>query len=531
MKFTRTRLRRIGFRLLFVAFLFAAWRVLTHTVQEHDDRRVTIRFAHWQMESGIREAFDVLARDYERLHPDVRVEQMLIPESIYVSWATTHIVGGSAPDLVEIGRGILGSDYYRYFEPITAEINAPNPYNRGTPLEQVAWRNTFVDGLVMSLDPRTLEYYGASMFASTTRIYCNENLLREITGRTALPHTFPEFMELCQKVRDFSQRTGRDIQPLAGSRGYAFGLTNEIFTGQLQRVATTANLRGAFPADISELSLAYLTGRWSLDDPALYDAAELTRLVGAQLPPGVLQLGRESALFQFVQGHSLMFLAYSQDSTGIVQQASFPIRVFRQPLPGPGTARFGANMHGVSSEGALSTYGSFGVLRSSPNRAAALDFLRFITSRSADEKFARLAGTLPVITGIEPAGLLKDFMPDSRGYPPGPYMQAGETGRAFARSLHHLFGADASSAVFLADLKPRLAEAMRTDLNNAIRSTRRDFALSDPAIEAARQLLQANPSDSVLLAKYQTLLETQNEQEAQTYYAELRLRQSAAASP
>lgn len=528
MKLTRARLRRIGFRLLLVAFLLAAWRVVTRTVQEHDRRRITLRFAHWQMESGIREAFDALARDYERLHPEVRVEQMLIPESIYVSWATTHIAGGSAPDLVENGRGILGSEAYRYFEPITAEINAPNPYNRGTPLEHVPWRNTFVGGLASSLDPRTLEFYGASLFASTTRLYCNAALLREITGRTELPRTFPEFVELCQQVREFSRRTGRDVLPLTGS---PYMLTNEIFTGQMQRLATSVNPRGAFPADTTELFLSYLTGGWSLDDPSVRDAAELARLVGGELPPGVLQLGRATTLFNFVQGHALMYYAFSQDSNGILQQAAFPIRIFRPPLPDPATPYYGAHMHGPNSEGALGTYGSFCILRSSPHREAALDFLRFLTSRASDEKFSRISGSLPVITGIEPVGFIRHFMPDSRGYPPAPSLQLGETGRAFSRSLHCLFGGEASSAAFLTDLKTGLAEAMRADLANGVRATRRDFAISDPAIEAARQLLRTGPADAALLAKYQALLETQNEQEAQSYYTELRLHQAAAHSP
>ncbi|MBS0632717.1 MAG: extracellular solute-binding protein [Verrucomicrobia bacterium] len=528
MKFSRARLRRIGFRLLLVAFLLAAWRLATHTVQERDARRVTLRFAHWQMEPGIREALDVLARDYERLHPDVRVEQMLIPESIYVSWATTHVAGGSAPDLVEIGRGILGNEYYRYFDPITDEINAPNPYNRGTALEHVPWRNTFVDGLANGLEPRTLEFYGASLFASTTRLYCNEALLREITGRTQLPRTLPEWMELCQQVRVFAQRTGREITPLIGSPHI---LTNEIFNGQMQRIATAANPRGAFPAEHNDLFISYLNGGWSLDDPAVRDAAELSRLVGGQLPPGVIQLGRASTLFQFVQGHALMYLAYSQDSTGVLKQASFPISVLRLPLPGPATPRYGAHMHGPSSEGALATYGSFGIVRSSAHREVALDFLRFITSRASDEKFSRVSGSLPVIVGIEPSGFIRHFMPDSHGYPPAPTLQLWETGRAFSRSLHYLYGAEASSAAFLADLKTGLADAMRTDLTRTIGATRRDFATSDPAIEGARQLLQANPADAALRAKYQALLETQNEQEAQSYYTELRLKQSASGSP
>ncbi len=38
-----------------------------------------IRFVHWQLESGMREAFDQMARRYMALHPDVRVEQFAVP--------------------------------------------------------------------------------------------------------------------------------------------------------------------------------------------------------------------------------------------------------------------------------------------------------------------------------------------------------------------------------------------------------------------------------------------------------------------
>jgi ABC-type glycerol-3-phosphate transport system substrate-binding protein len=239
-----------------------------------------------------------------------------------------------------------------------------------------------------------------------------------------------------------------------------------------------------------------------------------------------MQLNREQAAFYFAQGRALMFLGFSSDATGISRQASFPVRAFRNPPPAPGGTGFGANMIGPNAEGALFTYGTLGIPRSSPHPEVALDFLRFLTSQPEDRKFARISGSLPVIVGIEPEGPARDLMPDGRGFPPGPTFTLGETGRVFGKNLNLLFGPKGSSDAFLAALGRELAGSMRADLQNAMRQTRRTVALNDTAIEATHQLLRTGTPSAALQRKYQGLVETQNEQEANAYYVELRLRQA-----
>ena len=519
------KLRHLGFALLVVAFVVASWRLARRTAREAESGYLTLRFAHWQLEGGIREAFDAIARDYEALHPQVRIEQLLIPVGIYTSWGTSHVIGGEAPDLVEIGRGMGGPEVYSYFHPITEELNSPNPYNAGTPLAGVAWRKTYADGMEGAYNRAAFDYYGASVFASTIRIFYNMDLMREITGSAEPPRTFEEFQALCRRIQAFAGRTGRPVTPLVCA--YGITLMDDLFRGQIQRLASGMNPGVRFPPDATdptELYLSYLNHQWSLDHPGIRGGADLMRLMGREMAPGFMQLKREQAVFYFAQGRALMFMGWSSDATGISRQVTFPVRAFRNPAPEPGETGFGANMMGPNAEGALSTYGSLGIPRSSPHPEVALDFLRFLTSQPEDRKFARISGSLPVIIGIEPEGFARDLMPDGRGFPSGPTFTLGETGRVMQNHLHLLFGPDGSSDAFLRALGRDLPASMRTDLENSTRQMRRVVALNDPSIEATHQLmLRENPS-AALPAKYQGLVETQNEQEANAYYIELRLR-------
>ncbi len=522
------RKRQLGLLLFVIVFAAASWRVITRTVREHDRDRVTLRFAHWQLEGGIREAFDAIARDYEALHPNVRVEQMTIPVGIYVSWGTTQLIGGDAPDLVEIKGGMGGPEVMTYFRPLSEEVSLPNPYNAGTPLARVPWRNTYADGMDNAYSGALFECYGASVFASTVRIFYNVDLMRQITGQAEPPRTFAGFQKLCTQVQAYAARTGRPLTPLVCS--YGISLLDDLFRSQLQRLATEFNPGFGFPPEATSptnLYLGYLNHEWTLDHPAIRGGAELMHQVGQEMTPGFLQLKREQAVFYFAQQHALMFMGFSSDATGLSRQVGFPLRAFRNPTPEPGPTGFGANLMGPNAEGALFTYGTLGIPRTSPHAEVALDFLRFLTSQPEDRKFARISGSLPVIVGIEPEGFAKDLMPDGHGFPSGPTFTFGETGRVFSNHLHLLFGPEGSSDAFLQALAPELAGSMRTDVENGMRQTRRNVALNDTTIEAVDRLVHGGAPNPTLQRKYQGLVETQNEQEASAYYMELRLQQAA----
>jgi raffinose/stachyose/melibiose transport system substrate-binding protein len=525
----RTPLRRLGWLLGGAFVLFCAWQVLRPLQRDAADGKITIRFGHWQLEPGIRTAFEQLIADYEALHPNIKVEQITVPGRMYRQWGSTQLIGGTAPDLVQIGLGVQGGFFYDYFQPITAEINEPNPYNAGTPLEGVPWRNTFKDGMVTSYDPETFECYGASLFAATIRIYCNMELLRRVTGSDRLPVTFREFQDFCAQVRDYAQRTGEPVEPIAGSSLTGVLMLDDLFRSQMQDLSSRLNPSMDLPPmDNDEFYLQYLLGQWTLDDPALKAAAELMREAGALLTPGFTQIDHDQAHFRFVQGRAIMLMGFSLQATGILDQISFPIQVIRSPQPDTDNPRFGPQMRGRSSENGLRTYGGFALTRSSPHPAEALDFLRFITSANSCRTFCEISRCLPSIVGVESPDIMQAFMPDTHGYPPGPtFYTSPDTRALILNSQYLLFGPEASPAHWLAKLGQELPATMRSDLLRTTDARAASVQRIEAAIAAGQHLLTDHPDDEILARKFQSQLETQNEMEATVHYTRLRLKQAA----
>jgi raffinose/stachyose/melibiose transport system substrate-binding protein len=184
-------------------------------------------------------------------------------------------------------------------------------------------------------------------------------------------------------------------------------------------------------------------------------------------------------------------------------------------------------MFAPNSEGTLVPYGAFAITRASPHPAQALDFLRFITSQREDRKFVAIADTLPVIDGVEAPGFMANFTPDGRGFPQGPTLMApGDVGMLVARDEYLLFGPQGSVDSFLEALARDLPAAARGDLTRGERQLLETVALNDASVESAHRLAHEYHRSAVLERKYQSIVETQNEQEASAYYMDLRLRRS-----
>ena len=151
--------KRTGYALLAVAYVLSAILVFRHVSRSAEPGRVTIRVCQWQLETGVREAFDAMIRRYEQINPRFHVVQIAVPGGpLYTSWVLTQMVGGTGPDLVQYTWN--APDIPRMLQPITADVEKPNPYTKGTPLEGVPWRDTFIDGMTSPdayIDSRVLE--------------------------------------------------------------------------------------------------------------------------------------------------------------------------------------------------------------------------------------------------------------------------------------------------------------------------------------------------------------------------------------
>ena len=201
-------------------FICALISVVSYREKETPPGTVVLRFGHWQLESGVRDALNEMARDYQKLHPNVRIVQDAVPDTIYGQWLSTQFMGGTAPDIVQIGK--LPSQqmlayFNRYCIPLSEYVNRPNPYNKGNEYENVPLRQTYKDGMRAGYVQEMQDYMTIPLSQFTTRVFYNRNLLKELTGLSVPPKSYQEFMEVCRQIKQKKDAKGRQYSPIVGS--------------------------------------------------------------------------------------------------------------------------------------------------------------------------------------------------------------------------------------------------------------------------------------------------------------------------
>lgn len=482
-----------GLLLLLAAYAVAFWLVMQRSTRDLTDDRVTIRISQWQLEGGVRAGIDAVIRRYEELNPRVHVVQIAVPDRVYLPWITTQMVGGTGPDIVEYSWP--WPDTARYFSPITAEVMQPNPYNRGTPLEGVPWRDTFIDGMtspdnyVQALG----QYYGVSMTTGMHRIVYNKALLQTVTGSDAPPRTYREFLTLCEQIQAYAQAHGIKLTPLANSRTTHIMLTNEIVGNMSTRLAEKLDFQHRLKLEPAGLGAAYLRGDWDYDAPELRAGFEVLQQVGAESTPGFLQRERDTALTDFFTARAVMVVAPSWEASSLLELCSFELGAFRFPFPREDDPVYGHFAHGPFSEGQLYTGMPFYLNRNTPHRAEALDFLHFLGSQEGSAIFTRESNWLPVVTGVKPADFPARFQIQAEGY----NWQAGflspsnhlDTQNYVLSALHTLWGTEGSVGRFRTALREgmqvRVRDGFRRDVQAGLENTRREDVAGAALVELA----------------------------------------------
>jgi hypothetical protein len=150
----------VGVVILVAAYAMAISRMARVRQEEFSGDRIVLRLVHWQLESGVRDAIDEMIRRFETQYRketgrELKIIHNPISERVYRQYVQTQFISGTAPDLIEIGMFDTRQYLRRYFLPNTEDVRRPNPYNRGTPLEKTPWADTYVDGMMGSLDQET----------------------------------------------------------------------------------------------------------------------------------------------------------------------------------------------------------------------------------------------------------------------------------------------------------------------------------------------------------------------------------------
>ncbi len=502
---------------------------------ETDDQRKVIRIGHYLLHSGVRDALQEVIDAYERKNPDVRLVQVPVPERIYLQFLRTQLVAGTAPDILQIGAHFTGMEEMRarYFKPITPWVEAPNPYNAGTPLADRRWRDTFVDGLdnEEAYSPALRHFYGVPLTMPGVRIFYNLPLLREITGEEALPRTYDELIALCQQVEAYARAEGKTLSPFAGSRLAALFLMSPLVSSVSQRLYY--EMAGDHSLRVTDwgYGLAYLQGRWSFDTPSIRRGYELTRELARHQKPGFYQLASGDATLQFLQGHALMITAFVLEVSNLKAQADFEIGAAPIPAISPDDPHYGEDVLGPVSELTSKTTANLGIVSASPHPEEALDFLRFLGSKEGIEIFSRRSNWLPSLAEVEVAEWMKPMLPVKDGYAGRFFSEYGGRGDArfvIGNQLHLLIGQGGSVDAFLAMAKQNYGPAIRADLLKDNREGLANLRRQDPGLFAS--YLETESKDLGPVSFWQEA-SSQNGYEARILQNRFLLNRTSAASP
>ena len=518
----------IGFLLLGLCFVISLGRIMTSSSSKSEkDGRITIRIAHWQLENGVRSTIDKIAEEYTKLHPNVKVEQLAIPESIYTNWLVTQLVGETAPDLIEIGLGMNDERMARFFTPLTDLAIQANPYNNGTDLEGVPLRDTLFDGMEGGFMPSLLEYYSVPLSGASVRMFYNLDMLKQITGSETLPATYEELINLCQKAEAYAAVRNLPFVPIAGSKYNAPMIIKQLFFSQTQKMVEKLNPPGIFGEDFIRRADEFLQGRWSLDSEEVRSGFDLLHDLGKYMQPGFIQLQRDDATLTFVQQRSLIINTGSWDATGIRQQTKFRIGVASIPFPSPENPVYGKNTLGRISEAGVNGGVLFGITRGTKNAGVAKDFLLFLTSRKMNQVWTEESGWIPSVIGTKVDPEVAPFLPLSDGYMPGFHPTLTDTFRNLARlystNLYRLVGATGGTKAFLENIKPVYRNALIADLRHYRQVTLDISQRSDTQFGGLAWIAHTHPADVKAQERLDAIMQSASMNDRKFYRTRLSL--------
>ncbi|MCE9614607.1 MAG: ABC transporter substrate-binding protein [Lentisphaerae bacterium] len=407
-------------------YLWAVSAIVSYRAAEAPPGTITLRLGHWQLEASVRQALDELAADYsaqrvaQGLSP-VKITQDAIPEMTYVQWLTTQLMGGTAPDMLEVGLGTM--PYYlwlqyfnRYFIPLTREVNQPNPYNADTPLEGVPLRLTFKDGMREAYVEEMQEYMSVPLSQFGVRIFYNRNLLKRLTGLDAPPTDYRGFLAVCRQIKSAHDERGQPYAPIAGSKYHLGWWEGPMMDPLTYTVKDVADFNRDGFVDNGEQFVAIKTGRLDFHHPAVAARYRMLWELTEYFQVGFTGLSRDEALLLFAQERAVFMTTGTWEARSLLEQAEgyFDVGVMDYPMPSPDDPEYGAVMRGPNYE-RIGGGARFGITRSCAHPDIALDFLRFITSRAHNEKLNAIIGWIPSVRETQMPPFLRGFEPHLKG--------------------------------------------------------------------------------------------------------------------
>ncbi|MBI4975955.1 MAG: extracellular solute-binding protein [Spirochaetes bacterium] len=433
---------------------------------------ITVRLAHWQLEPGVRDGIDYMAKEYQKLHPNARIVQNPVPEATYGQWFITQMLGGTAPDLIQVGfvpYNLLIGYYFRYFTPLTPYVTSPNPYNKHNEFKDIALRDTVKDGYKNLYNADVQEYMTIGLSQHLVRFYYNRSLLEKLTGRTNAPRNLSEFMKVCSEIKQhkyvtkaqkqeidmldarvkaLEQRISRGearasedlaaVQakrekirsemtsyiPIASSRYHIGSVEGNMFNVVTTSARDLIDFNHDCTVSAVEQFVGFKTKTIDLNYPAYRAKFEIVARYCSNSMPGFTGLQRDDGVLMFVQQRAVFMNTGTWDANMVSLQAKdngFEVGIMDFPYPDPSEPELYKQFYGPAFEDPQTVF-QFGTPTpesAGERKRIAIDFLLFMASKENNIRLNEIIGWIPAVKNAEGTGILKYFKPHADGVTPG----------------------------------------------------------------------------------------------------------------
>lgn len=311
-----------------------------------------LNFWSWRQEDIA--GYEAIIAEFEKTHPDIHIVYTPHEAKAYNTILTTALAGGSGPDIIHTRaygslENISGAGY---LEPLDGQVDLSllsKDELLGTTLRS--------DGKV----------YAVPFASQTVVVYYNKDIF-DAQGITP-PETFEEFKAVAAQLKDAG------ITPLAN--GTADGWTIEVMSG-----AFMPNFYG------SDFFGQVTSGATDFEDPRYVTALGKMAELAEFMPVGFEGVDYATMKALFTSGAAAMFVGGSWEINGF-RDAGLNFDM----MPGPSAEAGGERMVATWMDG------GYAVNAASPNKEAALEFIRFTATTPFAQMLTDQLNNIPAVDG------------------------------------------------------------------------------------------------------------------------------------
>ncbi len=350
-------------------------------------KAVTISFWHLGVNDPDKSFFQDAADAYMKLHPNVTIQLTILENEAFKAKVTTLMQSGDPPDVFRTWGGGLMSEY-----AAAGLLRDLTPFVKGT-----AWGNSMAPG-VLGVYQYQGKQYGIPYDAGAVSIWYNKELLAKV-GYKTFPSTWPDMLKLVGKLKDAG------ITPIAVGAGDKWPA--HFWWSYL------AIRLGGKPAfqNVIEKKGKFTDAPFVKAGQLLLDLAKMKPFqegfLAATWPDEAGTIGDGKAAFHLMgQWSPSTEAAYSVSKKGILDKEGMA------PFPSvPGGKGLPTDVFGGGN--------GFCIGKNAPDEA--VDFLKFMTNKENNMKYAATGAIIPVVKGADsaitdPNAKLVKALVDKAGY-------------------------------------------------------------------------------------------------------------------